>query len=128
MTQNDYSRSRWLPLLAHASLVYPVFPAILLYGEWVLAWYMLGHIPRPSLDDPKFIDGSSWMHPLFFLAFLGLMPVFFVALPLNTFYLANNQMGWRHRALRIVAFLFLWAGLVVLLVADPGHVVYWWLD
>jgi H+/Cl- antiporter ClcA len=124
----DYSMPRWLPLLAHVSLLYPLLPAILLYGEWLLARYMLGHIPRPSADDPKFIDGSSWMHPLVSLAFVGLIPGFFVALLLNLVYLADDKTGWRRRMLRIAAFLILWAGLVVLLVSDPGRVVYWWLD
>jgi len=36
--------------------LYPVMVPVCLYATWVTAWCVLGHRPRSSLDDPKFIS------------------------------------------------------------------------
>ncbi|MEO8376922.1 MAG: hypothetical protein ABI579_04560 [Candidatus Sumerlaeota bacterium] len=33
-----------------------------IYGEWLFAWSLLGHIPIPSLNDPKSVTGLDWAH------------------------------------------------------------------
>jgi len=125
---DSHSKSSWLPILADLTLVCPLFLVVLLYGEWLLAWWILGHMPIPSLDDPKYIDGSSWMHPVVALALLVSVPAFFAALLLNALNSAINPTGWRRGVVRIAAFLLFWAGTPTLLRLDPGGVVYWWLD
>lgn len=34
---------------------YPAFLVTALYGTWITAWCVLGAMPRPSIDDPKYI-------------------------------------------------------------------------
>ncbi len=38
-----------------ASALQPVIVLLYLYATWATAWCVLGHLPRPSLDDPKYI-------------------------------------------------------------------------
>jgi hypothetical protein len=45
--------------LRAAGLVVSFYPVLLvcsLYATWFTAWYVLGHRPRSSLDDPKYIS------------------------------------------------------------------------
>ena len=78
-------RPRWLALVANTALIYPLIALATLYAEWLLAWYVLGHRPRPSLDDPKFIVGSNWMHPFVTIVILGMVPFLFFAIASNLF-------------------------------------------
>jgi hypothetical protein len=39
-----------------ASSLQPAVVLFYLYATWATAWCVLGHRPRPSLDDPKFIS------------------------------------------------------------------------
>ena len=109
-------------------MAYPLFPVLALYVEWLLAWSVLDHIPVPGLDDPKYIDGATWMYPIVYLAILGLVPVIFIAIGTNLHYVVTRPMHWRRRGIRILSFLVLWLGMVVLIAWDPGRVIYWWLD
>src|SRR5437773_6137005 len=36
--------------------LHPVMVPVYLYAAWAIAWCVLGHRPRSSLDDPKFIS------------------------------------------------------------------------
>ena len=118
----DEARSSWPAYIAHATLAYPLFPVLALYGEWLLASYLLGHIPIPGQDDPKFIDGSNWLHPIVSLAILGAGPIAIFAMVTNVNYVATRAIQ-RH-----LWVLCLWLGMVVLIAWDPGRVIYWWLD
>ncbi len=120
--------SRLLAFFAMATLMYPLFIIASLYGEWFLAWFILEHPPQPSLNDPKFIDGSSWMHPITLVAFLGFLPVACVALVLNSLYIIKGGLRRNHRILILFTFLILWLGTYGLLRWDPGQVVNWWFD
>lgn len=41
---------------AWAASFYPLSPIVFLYATWFTAWIVLGHRPRSSLDDPKYIS------------------------------------------------------------------------
>src|SRR5258706_6473936 len=114
--------SRVLAIFAHLSLAYPLFLVGSLYGEWFLAWHILGHEPRCSLDDPKYIDGSSWMHPIAGIAIMGLMPAAVGALALNTLYVINRRLRGGRLLIRIAWLLALWLGMIAPLrfVPPPG--------
>src|SRR4051812_3648070 len=43
-------------LLLLSAWAYPLLLVAGFYGTWVIAWLVLGHPPRPSLDDPKSIS------------------------------------------------------------------------
>ncbi len=46
---------RRLEAASWACSLQPVVMLFYLYATWVTAWMVLGHCPRPSLDDPKHI-------------------------------------------------------------------------
>ena len=120
--------SRLLALFAHVTLIYPLLLLGCLYGQWLLSWLVLGHRPQPSLDDPKFIDGASWMHGITLFALMGFIPVGCVAAVFNVLYVVNRRLSLRRVFARIVALAMLWVGTIFLLRWDPGLVVYWWMD
>lgn len=117
---------RWC---AYCLAAYPLFLLASLYGQWSLSSIMLGHLPRPSLDDPKYISVANWMHPVTMIAILGFVPASFVALLVNALYLAVNRFEARvHFVLHIVAAMSLWIAPLVILYWDPLKVMDWWMD
>ena len=120
--------SRVLAYFAHATLAYPLFLLASLYGQWLLSWYVLGHQPQPSLDDPASIDGASWMSGITFVAIMGFLPAAGVALALNILYAVDSRLRGVRLMVRAFTLLALWVGTMVLIRVDPGFVVYWWFD
>lgn len=120
--------SRMLAICTYVSLAYPLFLVGSLYGEWFLAWHILGHEPRCSMDDPKFINGSSWMHPITGIAIMGLAPAAVGALVLNTLYVINRRPRGRQLLVHILCLSALWLGMIALLRFDPHPVLEWWFD
>ena len=49
-------RGRRLEAASWASSLQPAVMLLYLYVTWATAWCVLGHCPRPSLDDPKYIS------------------------------------------------------------------------
>lgn len=130
----DYGRpalpppSKRLAWCAHLTALYPLFFLALFYGEWLLAWWALGHPPRPMLDDPKDIAGLNWMNGIVGVALMAYFPASVAALVLNTLYAINARLRASHLVLRIIVLLCFWVGTVLLLRWDPGRIVYWWFD
>ena len=119
--------SRLLTFLANLTLLYPLFFLLCLYGQWYLSWFILGHQPIPSLDDPKYIQGASWMHPFTLLALMGLLPALIGALTLNSLHITLNDVPLKRIAMRVGLGIGLWAALF-LIRWDPQPVVEWWMD
>jgi len=119
--------SRAINVIAVASLFYPLLLAGSLYAEWLWAWSLLSHKPVPSMDDPKFISGNG-MHGIVGLLFLGAAPAIVVAVVFNTLHAILNRASRRDLVVRGALLAFLWAGLLMLLRADPGRVAEWWMD
>jgi hypothetical protein len=135
MTQAlDYERPTHRPptrvfgFLSNATAAYPLLLVSALYGQWLLSWWVLGHRPQPSLDDPKYIVGANWMHGVTGCALLGFLPAGFAALALNTLYAAGHRLRGIRLVARIVLVVSLWLGTFLLLRWDPGLVLYWWFD
>ncbi len=126
--QPSRKSSRLLALSAHVTAAYPLLSLVSLYGQWLLSWRMLGRRPLPSLDDPKYIDGASWMHLVTFVAFIGFLPAFFGAVVLNTRYALERHLRGPRLLLRITIAVALWVSAIVLLNRDPGSVLYWRMD
>jgi hypothetical protein len=114
-------------------LAYPVLLPAALYATWVIARLSLGRWPRPSIDDPKYINMVvSCAHS--FVSYLVLfgLPIFVV--------LAVFALGWgllrcilkRPHGMRLAVCAFL--SMVLLVVAirfiywDPLSVFNWFLD
>ena len=121
-------KARWIPALAYITFASPLYPIIALYTEWLLAWHALGHPPRLSADEPKFIDGSSWMHPVVELTLLAVVPMFFSSLMLNAYHEVERRDHSVFLTIRIFALCALWLGSLVFLAWDPWQVAVWWWD
>ncbi|HEV8608332.1 MAG TPA: hypothetical protein VGQ99_23570 [Tepidisphaeraceae bacterium] len=121
-------RSLTLALLANGMLMYPVVLAGLVYGEWLLAWFCLGHEPRSSLDDPKYINGSSWMHPITGIALLGAIPAAIAGLAFNGIYVGLLRVRPKRIAVRFAVLVLFWLAIFILMSLDPRGVLYWWFD
>src|SRR5688500_7328529 len=112
----DYARpparrpSSVLALFAHATAAYPLFLIASLYGEWLVAWCVLG-----ELDEPNSIRGRGWMHVLTFFAMSGFVPVGCLASVLNAGYLIRVSASSGHMVLRLIGLLALWRGTLALL-------------
>jgi hypothetical protein len=127
--RRSHSRSaRAIGICASALLAYPLLVACSLYGEWLLARAVLGHAPRPSLDDPKDIAGSRWLHILTALLLMGMVLAAPSGLAANVLHLVMNRPGAMRSLVRLVLLVVLWVGIFALLHWDPGRVMYWWLD
>jgi hypothetical protein len=117
-----------LAAMALACTAYPLLLLASLYGQWLLSWVVLGHRPQPSMDDPKYIDGASWMGYITTIAFIGLIPAGIMALVLNVVHIAYHRLSAMGVLRRALLLFMLWGGAILLLRWDPGLVVYWWLD
>lgn len=125
--------ARWLTAYAWVTALYPLFAIGLVYICWFAAWYELGHVPRPSLDDPKDIDGLA--APAYLAAAIGLHALgaaFFTAVPLCLVraYAWMTIRPRRHWAATVLmlAGITAWALAFVLSSIDPGGVLFWFFD
>ncbi len=124
----EHLPSRTLVVAANVTAAYPLLLLAAIYGQWLLSWLMLGHQPRPSIDDPKDIVGASWMSSVTGLALVNFVPASCAAAVLNTMHFCSHENPGLRSSLRIVAILGLWVGAFLLLRADPGSVWSWWID
>jgi hypothetical protein len=115
-------------IFAHFCYYYPIYFLTALYGEWFLAWLSLGHEPQCSLDDPKDINGSSFLHPITALALTGLTPTAVGIIVLTVQNLFDRRRGVRAAIMRSVWPLALWIGMFAILRFDPHPVLTWWFD
>jgi hypothetical protein len=108
-----------------ASSLQPAVVLFYLYATWATAWCVLGHRPRPSLDDPKLISPIVDV-PYNMFAFslmFGWMICAWTGLLLSAVCIA------RRRNFRPLLFLpFAWLAGYLALVWDPLGVLYWWFD
>ena len=126
---DDAYKRRWLRHAANATLAYPVVFAGLWYGQWFLAWHALGHQPVASVDDPKYIDGASWMHGITELALIGVPFVAIAALCTNIGHIVGNRLTAAQAGLRLQTLVAIWIGMGLLVLTDPYYpIVEWWLD
>ncbi|MCU0865567.1 MAG: hypothetical protein MUC36_17415 [Planctomycetes bacterium] len=128
--RRDRPSLRLLTVLANATAAFPLLLIAALYGQWLLSWLLLGHRPVPSIDDPKYIGGASWMSFVTGIALVGFLPVGCLALLLNALHAVVQPQPWplQRQLMRVVATVTLWFATLVLLRSDPGRVVEWWFD
>ena len=119
--------SKALAWCASILVFYPLLPAALLYGEWLLAWFLLGHRPRHVVaDEAGTIDGIRWLHTLASFALALSFPGAAAALLLNVLHAGLHRPKLVSVLARFAALLVLWLGLYALLRSDPGDVYTWW--
>lgn len=126
--QLDRPAPRLLTVVARVTLLFPLLFLSSLYGEWLLASFVLGHPPRPSIDDPKDVPLASIAHWGVMIGFVAMLPICLAALFLNTWDASARKLGEGVAAARAVLILGLLVGTFAWLWWDPGRVAYWWMD
>jgi hypothetical protein len=119
------SPGRRLVAASWASSIQPAVVVFYLYATWAAAWCVLGHRPRPSLDDPKFISPIVAVPYVMFAASwtFGSILWFSNGLWLSTVCLVRRK--------NIGPLLFLplaWLAALLALLWDPLGVLYWYMD
>jgi hypothetical protein len=119
-------------LLLLGAYSYPALCIASLYLTWFVAWASLGHMPRPNLDDPKYI--GLFVDIPYFLSMFLLMggPGAFLLGVLMAPVAAARQAAPGKRLLRwilaLAVLLLLWAASLWFLRADPWEVSTWYMD
>jgi hypothetical protein len=116
---------RRLEAASWASLLQPAVVLLYLYATWVTAWCVLGHCPRPALDDPKYISPVVDVPYVMFAfsASLGSMICICTGLLLSAVCCVR-----RSNCGPLSVFLFAWLAGVVALAVDPLGVLFWYMD
>jgi hypothetical protein len=122
------AKRHWEQVIATSLLLYPAALVGSFWVTWWVAGQALGHTPRPSLDDPKFInDLVSVFHVGTWIMIL-LLPGFAagsLAFGLSAFWSPANA---SRRLLVASSAALLMTGAVLLLRADPYRIVTWFMD
>lgn len=127
---------RRLGAAAWTSSLYPLLLPLSLYATWFTAWAVLGHQPRSSLDDPK------WISPVVEIPYgatiLCLMSVplsWAVSIPLMLAHVAESITRRHILPLRAAALLLapvlVWFSVVAFLYLKPfgvRYVIDWYMD
>lgn len=104
--------------------LYPLMTPVSLYLTWLAAWCVLGHRPRPSLDDPKeiglLVDVPYVMTYLSSVAW----PISLVAGLTFTAFRSSRRSGPNPLPILIAAWFLAFA----ILRWDPLDVVGWFMD
>lgn len=114
--------------LAKVVFLYPLLALTVIYGEWLIAWMVLGHAPRPSLDDPKNVAVSGLLHLVSGVLIMGLVPGACAALLLMPLDIAVHRRRAVAAFQRTLVLFAPWVVVLTLLRWDPWKVMYWWLD
>src|SRR5262245_4225884 len=99
---------RLLRLFANAAIVYPVVLIGLLYVEWLLAWHLIGHRPQWSVDDPKDIGGTVWLHLIIQFMLYAHVPAGILAVTLNVAYVVLGRPSAPQAGIRALTLTSLW--------------------
>ena len=101
----------------------PILWVCLLYFLTLIVWMKLGHFPRPSLDDPKYM-GVSCMH---FATVLGMFIAIYAVIAwviLLPFTLWFKLITKKYVLLMLVGVVLMFFQLII----DPFKLVMWLLD
>jgi hypothetical protein len=116
---------RRLEAASWASSLQPAVVLFYLYATWATAWCVLGHCPRPSLDDPKYISPVVEVPYVMFAfsIFYGWLICAGTGLLLTAVCSAR-----RSNPRPLVALPFAWLLGYIALMFDPLGVLYWYMD
>jgi hypothetical protein len=117
------SALKWACLLAW---FYPVSLVAAIYGTWMVAFFELGHIPRPSLDDPRQLGTA--LHIPYAIAGLLLTAFPVAAVAGVILQLSMPRRTWSRRFISTAFFVTYWVVIIVFLRWDPMHVAEWLMD
>ncbi len=126
-------RGYWIRLFTWSSCIYPITAIICLYTAWLAAWIHVGHRPRNTFDDPKYL--GLWVEIPYKLTYLHLLN-HKEALKYCSILVLLNICYWfidrKSRGIELAILLFapavLWLMFFLLLGWDPGGVLEWYMD
>lgn len=113
-------------LLAWGAWIYALIVLACYNGIWLLAYFELGHAPRPMLDDPKFVKTVGAGGAEFVLVIVGTSPVAALGGIFSQFFVLRREFG--NRLLFAGLTLCLWIGLLFLLRIDDRDIIGWLMD
>jgi hypothetical protein len=116
---------RRLEVASWASSLQALMPLVYLYATWITAWCVLGHRPRPYLDDPK------WFSEVVIVPYLmcSVSLVFGSPICLGTGLLLAVICSARRRIHSPLMILpVAWLTAYVIFRWDPLSVFYWYID
>lgn len=112
-----------------ASWLYPIVLIASFYATWAIAWAMLGHMPRPSMDDPKYISG--WVdvpYNITLLLIIGSPAALVGGVSWTAWSGVQRQLSRPTKASALTLLITLWIGAISFLRVDPWQAVYWFGD
>jgi len=106
--------------------LYPGLLVAACYATWLVAWMVLGHMPRPWVDDPKSI--SILVDVPYML--VGLLLVAFPAAAIAgaVMLLSIPQRSWVRRLFGCSLYIVIWIAVILFLCWDPLEVGTWLMD
>lgn len=116
-------------LMTVAAWCYPVLLIAAIYSTWLIAWGVLGHSPRPSLDDPKQI--SRWVDLPYYISMalvVGFPAAIFVGIAATIWFGRIKQLRRIVVLGLVLSLLAMWAATILLLRWDPLLVGQWYMD
>jgi hypothetical protein len=134
------SPGRSLRTAAWICAIYSVLVLASFYATWLTAWCVLGHPPRPSIDDPKSISPIVDVPFVATDLLIGGVPfvlLLFVPLALTATEVTRNPSARENQPLkeavqRVAAPIswgvFFWLAVFVILLLDPLGVIFWFMD
>lgn len=119
--------------LTRVAYAYPVLMLAALYATWFVAWAVLGHPPRPSLDDPKyistFVDIPYIFTMILIIATPGAMVLAVGLTPLHFRRLESSRGAVVTKTtLALLMLVALWAVTIAVCRLDPWNVSMWYMD
>lgn len=126
VAQTAPKKKGWLKWYRAIAWTYPLALIVSLLAAWLTAWAMLGHLPRPSLDDPKYI---GWQVDISYtiagILLIGCPAAALVGLMIEC--IAEHG-SWFVRVASCLMFVGLWTATIYLLRWDPFRIVEWFFD
>jgi hypothetical protein len=128
------SPSRRLSVAAWVCSLYPVLLIAFLLATWFTAWCALGHEPRMSLDDPKYISPTvNVLRGSTYLLMLGVPISMLLCLPLKlpatVERISQRRIGLLKRAVQPVIPLLIWLSFFAILGSGLfEYIIGWFID
>ncbi len=116
---------RRLEAASWASSLQPAVVVVYLHATWVIAWCVLGHCPRPWLDDPKRI---SLVVEVPYVMFAFSIIYGWVICACTGFLLTAVCCARRSNPRPFMALPFAWLAGYIALTWDPLGVLDWYMD
>jgi len=108
-------------------VAYPLSVLASLYTSWLIAWGVLGHAPRPFIDDPSGISPAVNAACLITGLLIVALPAG-VAGSIGAYVMQAIHWKWPTRIAGALLIMGVWSAAFCLLRLDPLRVAGWFMD